>query len=206
MKYESSTISCSMEKVRPCATLGIFSYSCWWGSDCSNNQLTELNNLSNTLTILCCESNQLTELTNLPNTLTLLNCNNNELRELSNLPNTLNGLYCESNQLIELSNLPNTLMLLRCNNYQLIVTLLHWFSETNTILYLEIMRSGFMLICRGLLLPYVWQFTRCIKGLILRLIIMSARIYNTYCINCISSLYTHARNILFYLLTFISCV
>ena len=163
-----------------------FSYSRWWGLDCSNNQLTKLNNLSNTLT--------------------LVYCNNNELRELSNLPNTLNGLYCESNQLIELSNLPNTLMLLRCNNYQLTVTLLHWFSETNTTLYLEIMRSGSMLICRGLLLPYVWQFTRCIKGLILRLIIMPARIYNTYCIICISSWYAHARNFRFYLLTFISCV
>ena len=53
--------------------------------DCYNNQLTELNNLPESLTELYCGSNRLTTLNNLPNTLTKLYCMNNRLTELNNL-------------------------------------------------------------------------------------------------------------------------
>ena len=52
--------------------------------NCSNNELTELPNLPNTLIELICSNNKLTELTNLPNTLIKLNCGNNKLIKLTN--------------------------------------------------------------------------------------------------------------------------
>jgi Leucine-rich repeat (LRR) protein len=57
--------------------------------NCSNNQITKLNNLPNTLQELWCCNNQITKLNNLPNTLQKLNCSYNQINKLNNLPNTL---------------------------------------------------------------------------------------------------------------------
>ncbi len=46
--------------------------------DCSNNKLTSLPKLPNSLQILLCNNNQLTSLPELPNSLQLLSCLNNK--------------------------------------------------------------------------------------------------------------------------------
>lgn len=86
---------------------------------CSNNQLTTLGVLPETLKILNCDFNQLTTLGVLPKILRLLNCNNNNLTSLGILPETLQILYCSSNNLTTLGVLPKTLIYLRCSNNKL---------------------------------------------------------------------------------------
>ena len=66
------------------------------------------------LKVLYCSNNMLTELHNLPESLTELYCNYNKLTTLSNLPESLTELYCNYNELTTLSNLPNTLITLEC--------------------------------------------------------------------------------------------
>ena len=62
--------------------------------DCSNNQITSLDNLPPTLGTLDCHGNQLTSLDNLPPTLQTLYCSINKLTSLDNLPPTLQTLDC----------------------------------------------------------------------------------------------------------------
>jgi Leucine-rich repeat (LRR) protein len=50
--------------------------------DCSNNKITEIINIPNTLKYLNCENNEITKLNNLPNNLTGINCKKNPLKEL----------------------------------------------------------------------------------------------------------------------------
>ena len=59
--------------------------------DLSNKKLKKLPDLTKytNLKILKCSNNELTELNNLPNTLTELYCDNNQLQKLNNLPNKL---------------------------------------------------------------------------------------------------------------------
>lgn len=63
---------------------------------CSNNQITQLDNLPSKLTVLNCINNQINQLINLPTS-------------LDNLPSQLVILYCSNNQLTTLDNLPQTL-------------------------------------------------------------------------------------------------
>ncbi len=81
---------------------------------CHNNQITQLDNLPNSLQKLWCDSNQITRLDNLPNSLQELSCDNNQLTQLDNLPNSLQELCCDSNQITQLDNLPNSLQKLYC--------------------------------------------------------------------------------------------
>ncbi len=67
-------------------------FTCLEYLDCSNNKLTCLPNLPNSLIELSCCHNQLTCLTELPNSLEYLYCNNNKLTYLSKLPECLK--YC----------------------------------------------------------------------------------------------------------------
>ncbi len=60
----------------------------------------EINNYDNVVYI-CCSNNQLTSLPNLPNSLQELWCDNNQLTVLPELPNSLQLLYYKNNQLIK---------------------------------------------------------------------------------------------------------
>ncbi len=85
---------------------------------CHQNQLTILPFLPNALIFLYCDHNQLTSLPNLPSSLLVLGCGNNPLNNLPALPN-LADLSCSSNQLSSLPTLPNSLVQLFCENNQL---------------------------------------------------------------------------------------
>ena len=57
--------------------------------ECSNNQLTSLDNLPPTLTYLDCSYNNITNLDNLTPTLTKLICYNNELKKLVSITSVI---------------------------------------------------------------------------------------------------------------------
>ena len=100
--------------------------------NCSNNVITELNlSLLPSLQILDCSFNQITKFNNLngtsQNSLQTLYCYYNEMTELNNLPNTLQILYCSNNQISELNNLPDSLQELYCSYNQMIrIDLKYW--------------------------------------------------------------------------------
>ena len=81
---------------------------------CSYNQLTSLPTLPISLQNLMCSNNQLTNLPTLPNSLTSLSCENNHLTNLPTLPNLLTILTCANNQLTSLPTLPNSCLILNC--------------------------------------------------------------------------------------------
>ena len=87
--------------------------------DCSGNRLSELPPLNNNLKFLYCASNQLTELPHLNKTLEILDCSSNQLTELPPLNDKLEGLYCFQNRLTELPPLNNNLTVLYCFDNQL---------------------------------------------------------------------------------------
>ena len=89
--------------------------------DLSGKKLTELPDLSEytNLKKLYCSDNKLTYLSKLPNTLECLDCTKNKLTSLPELPDTLKELYCYNNQLTSLPELPDTLKELYCYNNQL---------------------------------------------------------------------------------------
>ena len=87
--------------------------------NCSNNRLTTLSTLPNSLTYLDCNLNQLTTLPSLSNSLSYLDCSANLLTTLPSLPNSLTYLYCNENQLTTLPALPNSLVQLTCSFNQL---------------------------------------------------------------------------------------
>ena len=68
--------------------------------NCSNNEITEINNLSFSLKYLNCSNNKIVKLNNLPNNMIGLNCKKNLLNELyypvnikpKNYPSTLTCL------------------------------------------------------------------------------------------------------------------
>ena len=86
---------------------------------CSNNQLTSLPELNNELIYLNCSYNQLTNLPELNNKLIYLNCSNNQLTSIPELNNELKYLHCSNNQLTNLLELNNELIYLNCSNNQL---------------------------------------------------------------------------------------
>ena len=63
--------------------------------DCSDNQITNLDNLPLSLIYLDCGCNKITHLDNFPLSLTRLVCGNNEITHLDNLPPTLTKLNSE---------------------------------------------------------------------------------------------------------------
>ena len=89
--------------------------------DLSNKKLSKLPDLTRftKLKVLYCSNNLLTELSNLPESLTELYCEHNLLTTLSKLPNSLTKLDCRHNLLTALINLPNSLIEFKCNNNQL---------------------------------------------------------------------------------------
>ena len=82
--------------------------------DCSENSLTSLPDLPNTLTKLNCNWNKLTSLPELPTNLVELLCRNNQLTSLPELPQNLETIWCYINQLTSLPTLPSTLKYLDC--------------------------------------------------------------------------------------------
>jgi Leucine-rich repeat (LRR) protein len=85
----------------------------------SDQELTELPELPNSLQSLWCDDNKLTSLPKLPNSLQKLNCSFNQLIELPKLPDSLQVLYCFRNKLTSLPKLPNKLKELKCFNNEL---------------------------------------------------------------------------------------
>ena len=64
---------------------------------CTNNYLTSLPKLPDSLTVLYCSGNQLRTLPELPTSLTELACTSNQLTTLPELPTSLANLYCREN-------------------------------------------------------------------------------------------------------------
>lgn len=91
------------------------------GLDCSNNQLTKLPILPNSIKILLdCSNNQLTSLPFLPRKLQGLNCSDNQLTSLPSLPEKLTRLYCYNNLLTILPPFPKALTTLYCSHNPLL--------------------------------------------------------------------------------------
>ena len=86
---------------------------------CSDNQITALPELPDSLTLLNCRYNDLTTLPELPTSLPELWCDHNQLVALPELPPSLAKLYCSSNQLTTLPELPDSLTELDFNINQL---------------------------------------------------------------------------------------
>lgn len=84
--------------------------------DCSDNNLTEIINIPDTLEELYCQYNKLIKLDNLPSSLCTLNCSNNSIYQLDNLSDNLCTLNCSNNSIYQLDNLPNSLCTLNCSN------------------------------------------------------------------------------------------
>jgi Leucine-rich repeat (LRR) protein len=69
--------------------------------NCSDNQLTSLPKLPNSLQILYCYDNQLTSLPELPDSLEILFCYNNQLTYLPELPNSFLEIFCQNDNIIK---------------------------------------------------------------------------------------------------------
>ena len=80
----------------------------------ASNKLTSLPPLPDGLESLDCYTNQLTSLPPLPDYLVYLDCQNNKLTYLPKLPDRLKYLYCENNKLTSLPPLPDSLEELIC--------------------------------------------------------------------------------------------
>ena len=87
--------------------------------DCSNNNLTSLPSLNNSLKSLYCQNNQLIILPELNNSLNTLCCSNNKIISLPILNHSLQNLYCENNQLTFLPILNQSLKQLVCDPHLL---------------------------------------------------------------------------------------
>ena len=85
------------------------------GLDFSNQDLTSLPELSDSLEKLYCNDNKLTSLPELPDSLKELYCHNNELTSLPELPDSLEYLDCDGNKLTSLPELPDSLKELYCS-------------------------------------------------------------------------------------------
>ena len=104
---------------------------------CSNNILTSLPTLPQSLQNLYCSNNNLTLLPTLPQSLQNLYCSYNKLALLPTLPQNLENLYCSYNKLALLPTLPQNLQKLHCSNNKLnsFPTLpqniqeLHWYNN-----------------------------------------------------------------------------
>ena len=113
-KKQISELDCSNNQITKLENLPII-----LTLDCSNNQITKLENLPIGLTELGCSYNQIIKLENLPNTLTYLECYRNQITKLENLSILLTKLDCHNNQISKLENLPVLLIYLECSNNQI---------------------------------------------------------------------------------------
>jgi len=77
--------------------------------NCSQCNISKLNNLPTYLTKLICINNKIKILDMLPESLEYLDCDHNQITKLDNLPNTLNKLICSNNLITSLNNLPYNL-------------------------------------------------------------------------------------------------
>ena len=87
--------------------------------DCTDNLLTSLPVLANSITMLGCSANHLTSLPRLPSSLRNLSCAQSNLSSLPALPDSLRTLICYSNKLTSLPALPNKLNYIHCSMNQL---------------------------------------------------------------------------------------
>jgi hypothetical protein len=81
---------------------------------CSNNYITELLNIPDSIILLECKNNKIKKFENLPVLLEKLLCDYNEITNLDNLPQGLKFLSCDDNNIISLNNLPFGLEYLSC--------------------------------------------------------------------------------------------
>jgi hypothetical protein len=88
--------------------------------DCSYNNITSLDNLSTLLEKLICSNNKICFLDKLPENLDYLDCTDNNIVELNNLPLGLTKLICKNNKIRCLKNLPHNLRHLDCTNNDII--------------------------------------------------------------------------------------
>ena len=84
--------------------------------DCSNNNLTQIDNLPLQLIYLNCSFNQIKKMDNLPSGIEKIICCNNKISILEYLPFSVNHLDCSNNNILLLDNLPLNLIYLSCNN------------------------------------------------------------------------------------------
>ena len=87
--------------------------------DLSNQNLTSLPTIPESVTVLYCSNNRLTSLPELPPSLKTLSCENNRLFALPPFPPTLEFLFSSYNQLTSLPNLPDSMKILKCASNQL---------------------------------------------------------------------------------------
>ena len=83
---------------------------------CSNNNLTNLPILPNSLKYLRCCNNKLIYLSILPTSLKYLRCYNNKLLNLPVLPDCLKYLYCFDNNIVNISNINKKIYNLNYDN------------------------------------------------------------------------------------------
>ena len=77
--------------------------------DLSNQQLTKIEILPNTLTDFRCNDNIISKIENLPNNLRFFSCYMNSITKIENLPNSISHFYCMLNNIIRIENLPHGL-------------------------------------------------------------------------------------------------
>ncbi len=113
----ASSINCSNKNIGD--LYGINFFDNLQTLNCTNNNLTALNELPSALLELYCVNNDLSSIQSLPNNLTILDCTNNLLTSLPTLPFSLTSLTANSNDLTSLPNLPNNLITLNANVNQI---------------------------------------------------------------------------------------
>jgi len=82
--------------------------------NCSQSNVTKLDNLPFGLEKLICVNNDIKSLDMLPESLEYLDCDHNQITKLDNLPQNLIELVCSNNLIVELNNLPPKLTKLNC--------------------------------------------------------------------------------------------
>ena len=86
---------------------------------CSNNNLTSLDKLPNSVTHIYCNRNKITSLNNLPDSVTYLFCPSNKLKSLDKLRKYITSLFCHANKITSLDNLPKSITRLHCDSNKL---------------------------------------------------------------------------------------
>ena len=87
---------------------------------CSNNRLTNIDNLPPNLEYIYCSHNHISCINNLPFWLEGLFCNNNRIRYINEFPPYLLRLFCNDNQLTSIPDLPFLFEVLMCYRNPLI--------------------------------------------------------------------------------------
>jgi Leucine-rich repeat (LRR) protein len=93
---------------------------------CNNNELTELNELPDSLELLYCDRNKLIRLPPLPPHLKFLWCDNNQLTEIGEFPPNLEELCCYNNPMTHLPRFPTSLEIIWISPWQIASCLNNW--------------------------------------------------------------------------------